>query len=436
MSNNRMLFLDVICPDELKRRVRSSIRKYRELARKMAGAYFAAQAAGCSVETCVDDITLIPENERASLILGTAFDMESWWNPRPEKWKPKKDEVVLFEGKKWTIIKKLKKMMVEIESSDGVKKEAKIKDLAPEKPFEPSGEKKKVQDASPMYALRDQIKTMAPEYKGFVFDSMRKQSWERWIAKDPQFTNCTRGFLMLNFSRELVRFKSVGIEFPVLTAKPVLDGRKIGLFWDTNLGRVEFELPNLDNARWITFCRIRDGQSKLGTVVLSEKEGKIRIGITYSIESLHAEVDSDRHLDVKFEEDKLAIVGPDGTDTCEFISYEEAVAWLARVRKVRDIWQNRQKCAGSKRRHWGARKIFVDCQEKVSRNTDRRTNGVKYRNHHWSRLVIDRARKWRCGSIRITTPEKSEICGHPWAMDQFKQFVKYKANLYGIELVK
>ena len=88
-------------------------------------------------------------------------------------------------------------------------------------------------------------------------------------------------------------FMHRGIGFPVATARPKLEKSRIQLKWDHDLGEMEFTVPSMDTGRywvWKQLYEKKDGW-QLGTLYLSEREGKIFATATYSRPLQTAEVD-------------------------------------------------------------------------------------------------------------------------------------------------
>ena len=72
---------------------------------------------------------------------------------------------------------------------------------------------------------------------------------------------------------------------------------------------------------------------------------------------------------------------------------------------------------------------------KLNRISDQRSNGEKYRNHLWTRRIIEQAVRCEAGNlVMVNTPTDSQLFGHPWGWHQFKTFLEYKAKELGIKV--
>ncbi len=292
-----------------------------------------------------------------------------------------------------------------------------------------------------IYELRNYIlRDLNPTWMSFVFDSVRRDIEVAWKAKDPEFTRASRGWLILQGSRGITQFNRRGIGFPVKTAKPKLDKHSLTLKWDHDLGPIEFKLGKLDGGRYYVWKSLRDGCDgfELGTLYLTEIDGKLAATLTYSKPPDVQEVDVGRMATLEVfgndPERLMVLQGPDGEETLDRIDSQETHAWLSRMHMRKKVLEARRAACGSPRRPWGHRKGWLAAQDVLSNLTKLRTNGVTERNHRTTARMLDRLVKWRCGTVRIA-PLPELIAGFQWNWSQFRQFVEYKLSEASITVV-
>ncbi len=382
---SRSLTLDVFCADEDQYRpVRDSIARYRAGCRQMFAVLGLAQAAGAKLKEHAEGVRVTPDGKASKLACAAVLK-----GARIEK-----GEKVRGQGQAYQV-------------HIGV---------------------------GACYEMRQYFLTeLYPDALSFVWDSARRQVWTRWTAKDPEFTRAGRGWLVLQGARGLAWFRGVGIELPQATARPSLEKHSLRLSWDKTIGPVELHIGKLDPGRWYTWRQVLDGTWPAGTVTLNERDGRLRVSVSYH-RSIDPEVlDVERVLRVHVTEagDALALVGPDGETTYDRISLEDASGMLKRLAAQRSVWEGRRGAAGSPHRPWGNKKAWKATQKHLDRVTLLRERYVTDCNHAWSRRLASRAVSWRCGMVEVTP---SEIGGATWAWDQFRQFAKYKLHEVGAAL--
>lgn len=276
---------------------------------------------------------------------------------------------------------------------------------------------------------------MLPTALSFVWDSARRDVQSRWAARDPEFVKATRGWLTLNGARDFARFNRIGIGCPVATANPKFEEHKLRLKWDHELGEIEFTVPRLDSGRYYIYKCIRDNAPgwKCGTVYLNERDGRVFLSLSFDRPVDQTDLEPERKLTVEFTdsiESFIKIAGPDGAQSHDAISAAEAVAWLNELKTIRGKYETRRAAAGNPLKPWGSSDQWRGVQSRLSKNTERRSNGVQTRNHLWTRRITERAAAWRCGVVCVVgIPEN--LFGHPWQWYQFAQFLTYKINEIG-----
>ena len=101
----------------------------------------------------------------------------------------------------------------------------------------------------------------------------------------------------------------------------------------------------------------------------------------------------------------------------------------------------RDSSVSNSRFSWGSRKILKGIKKRQNNITARTENGKKYRNHLWSRRIAQRAEKFNVGSVILIDPPentlfKDSVNETPWQMYQLKQFLKYKLDEIGVNLLE
>jgi len=300
----------------------------------------------------------------------------------------------------------------------------------------------------PLYGIKPFIKNLAPNWLSFVNDSVRRDIESALKRKDPEFPKASRDWLTLNGARGIGWFKRLGIACPVATARPKLYNNKIRLKWDHEIGEIEFTVPKLDRGRYLIWKSIRDQEYKLGTIFLNEKDGKLRAIISYEMPSKKAlKPDKNKVLMVEFSDNpenfiKMSIDNRGKVhNNVDTINITEAINWARELKIQQDKFLSHRRSVGSPRFPWGSRKISKGIKKRQNNITARTDNGKKYRNHLWSRRIAQRAEKFNAGSvILIDTPENTlfedSVNKTPWQMYQFKQFLKYKLDEIGVNLLE
>lgn len=176
---------------------------------------------------------------------------------------------------------------------------------------------------------------------------------------------------------------------------------------------------------------IRFKDAKMVRTAKTTHNGNLCYKITLNLKG-RTDLEPDQTCSVQFAdfgEEWIKISGPGRYDSAS-ISSCEASSWVNDLKSRRDDLERRKRACGSPRKPWGFRKGWRDVQERQKRLTERRDNGVKHRNHAWARRIIERAKSWHCGCIKIGTMPPN-LAGHPWQWSQLKSFLKYRADLMG-----
>lgn len=363
----RSVTLDIFCDQELRQTVLNSIRRYRAACRQLFAVLGCAQAAGGAILATDEDVSIRPDSAQAQTIMRQVFHLP---DDAPAK-------ALGYPCRRWF------------------------------------------------------LDELYPAALSFVWDSARRQVVTRWQAKDPEFTRASRGWLVLQGARGVAEFRGVGIELPQATARPRLERKQVVLKWDRNMGPVEFKLGSMDPGRWFTWSNIVSGVWPPGTVTLNERDGRLRLTVSYERPHQQADMDPSRSLTLQIENDHFVVTGPDGE--LDTIGLADALAMLERLSKQRQLWEGRKECAGSPRRPWGDKKAWRATVEHLSRVTLNRERFVNDRNHAWTRRIATRATSWRCGVVRV--PAWDGLGSYPWNWSQFQSFLRYKLEERGGSLI-
>lgn len=276
---------------------------------------------------------------------------------------------------------------------------------------------------------------LLPTAMSFVWDSCKGAVETCWKSKDVEFPKATRGYLTLNGARDIAFFNRIGIACPRLTAKPKFEEHSLFLKWDHEIGEVEFKIPKLDGSRYHILRNLKENTDgwQLGTMYLNERDGKIFVTVSYSCPDKTMEIDRSRVLSVSFTDDYekfIKITGPEGVANYDTISAVEAVAWLDELTAIRKKLELRKSATGNPKKPWGSAKQWKAVQERLSHNTESRENGIRSRNHLWTRRIVTRAQSWNCGTIAIINLPEA-MFGRQWQWYQFKTFLEYKISELG-----
>lgn len=285
---------------------------------------------------------------------------------------------------------------------------------------------------APGYAMRQWFfECLYPTARSFVWDSARRQVWSRWTAMDPEFPKASRGWLVLQGARGVAEFRRVGIELPRATAKPELAERAIRLHWDKAIGPVTLTLKTLDRYTWLKWVEIRDDITPPGTLILNERDGRLRVNIPYE-QVDEAAVKLGRVLRVHLDGQRLVLIGPD--DVSDIIETADATTHLTTMRVRRELWEACRRSSGSPSQPWGNRRAWKRSQRHLYLATRTRERFVMDCNHAWSRRVTSRAVQWDCAAVTWTAPATSTLGEHTWPWSQFAQFLGYKLTERGRSL--
>jgi len=270
------------------------------------------------------------------------------------------------------------------------------------------------------------LQQLCPSCLSFVWDSARRQVVTRWRARDPEFTKAQRGWLILQGARGVGEFRHTGIEMPQATARPKLLKREVKLKWDRVISDVTLYLESFDPGRWWTWSKILDGTWSAGTVTLNERDGKLRLTVSYDQPVDDAKLDPERTLTVVVANDNLILSGPSGETVS--IGLANAIGRLKQLRAQSELWDRRKRCAGNPKRPWGDKKSWRQTVKHLNGITLNRRRFQEDCNHAWSRRVASNAIRWRCGNIVFTVPDSAKLMNEPWQWADFATKIAYKIS--------
>jgi hypothetical protein len=264
--------------------------------------------------------------------------------------------------------------------------------------------------AYPAYEMRDYIlKELLPGFRSFVWDGLRRTLMERWSAKDPRRGNVGRGWLVLQGAGEVGRFQRVGISFPVKTARPKLSGHELELMWSEDVGRVKFNLGKLDGGRYKVWKHVRDGEWRLGSIILSEGKNGFYALVPYYKPVQDVPLDPKRVLEVAYtgEPGRMfsARLRSGARTLVDEIRHDElsalgALDALDQINGAQARLKGRRRACGNKRRrgsghHKGARSL----DDKIAGITRKRENVTRQYNKLWASRIGKFAEQHRAGTV-------------------------------------
>ena len=176
---------------------------------------------------------------------------------------------------------------------------------------------------------------------------------------------------------------------------------------------------------------MRDGATgwKIGTVYLNERDGRLRLTVSYTAPLKDTVTDPDTAMQVEFgdELDSFITLSCPAKRFSGFrIHAHETRDWLARMEVLNARYEAQRKSLGR-----GNRKVRRRVRERENRRSVRRANGTKHWNHVWTRTIIDHCRRLQAGKVVVVNRPEGEVFGFSWPWAQFEQFLAYKADEMG-----
>jgi hypothetical protein len=155
--------------------------------------------------------------------------------------------------------------------------------------------------------------------------------------------------------------------------------------WCHEIGEVEFKIPRLDSGRYFIYKSLRDSAPgwKMVHYISTSATAVYFATVSFERPDTKADLDPERKINILFSDDPesfIKIVGPKhNTHTTQSLQ-PEAVAWLNELKFIRSKSGNPQGSCRNPRKPWDLQNM-AGLQQRLSNNTDRRTNGVQTRNH-------------------------------------------------------
>jgi transposase len=364
---------DLIAPDDKYREIIASIRLYRAMCRKAFAACAMAEIGGATISQKNGGFSLKPDTDASKKILAAAFDKEG--------------KVHLYQLRDFILYGEVPKL----EGTD--------------------------------------IPTWAP----FVWDQLRIIVSSTWKARDPSI-GLTKGYLVMQGARGLSLFQNRGIGIPS-QQKPEISEHTLRLKWDKQIGGIDFKLGRLDGGRYHVWKCLRDKIEgwKLGTLYLSENDGKICVTICYERPAKIIEGEG-KAMELAFGNEVDSFIGISGFGKKVSFSVAGVAASLEQIKIRKGKWEERAK-ADRRMQTWkGRRSKDTPAMTVLKNNTIKRENFIKDINHVWTRKIIETAKQKGCIEISVENIP-SDFFGEPWQWAQFKLFLEYKASECGIKII-
>lgn len=296
------------------------------------------------------------------------------------------------------------------------------------------------------YPMRDWIKSKLPGWRSDYADFLRLAVISTWRSKDPEFNNASRGWLALNFSRNIGRFNRFGIP-----ARPVnvdIDGHDVTL--EYRLGDpLKLKFCTMDPSRWHTLKKVATGEWPSGTVYfkLNDKGLPILLISYYRPPERPADLNPERVLEVattseserffvfSIREGRKNLVD----DMRNYaIGVDAAVHFLDELGARKDAVKSCKEDCGNfreRKKGEGHRKGYQDYNTSLGRLTKTRTNATRTWNHTWAKRVITIAQRWRCGEVVFFSPgTKAGLLARSWPWSDFTAKLQYRCDERGIKL--
>ena len=243
-----------------------------------------------------------------------------------------------------------------------------------------------------------------------------------------------KGYLAMLGTRGVAQFHNLGMSIVKQTIKLNEEGAEIK--FNTNLEPVKIEFTKLDRFRKDVIENIiyKEPGWELcdSRITYIGKDNEIRMFVSYKKPDEIIETVEGRDLNVTFTDfmDRFIIVS-DGTDGgASRLSFYGADLILRQLAAKTHRFQGaKDACIGVHQKAYNA------INEKLNRNTVRRTRVIKDWNHRFSKYIVGKAVESKAERIVIENLPEQGIFEHPWAMHELKSMINYKAKFHGIKTV-
>lgn len=411
--------LQLYAPADVKRRVLDDLLVYRDAVRRAFSIATMAQAAGAKIETKTKKHRIAVDKET-----GEERQLD-------DKEKPEKGEKIKVVTAEYRHIvpdgKKSKRLLVELFDARNEKKGG--------KPY-----------AWQNYELREYLaKELMPEFRTFVADAAIAAVNTKWMAKDPHLTKARNGYLVLNMARRLGMFNNIAL--PLRPQDGVkLEAHRVRLHWNHVLGPVEFKLGTLDPGNWGVWRAIVEGRYKFANIRLGGRGKDIMAYVSYHRPKDIVELDPDRAIAVSVLDDPerfLAAELQEGHSKLydllrkDSLNAQGLLDFLARNKAQHAKKTMALRGCGNRngRRFRGEGNPVAHRRISAhgARLSQQRERVIRVWISGWSARLVSLAVRYRAGEVRVfDIPDK--FFGHPFPWDQFKQMIKYKAEIHDIKV--
>ena len=272
----------------------------------------------------------------------------------------------------------------------------------------------------------------------------------------------SRRYLMLNGARYIPSFRHLGIpikhyidstgktttgNFKWVVAEEKSFSRSFTLFWDHQIGRIEFVIAGrrtkngygLDPHEVSILRKIQSGEYRLCTSVLSENsKGRLVFNMAYKLIPKKRELDVNRVMelanDISGGMSQILKMSLRAEKLSAGLNASAIMPRLATLKALQSKAEKAREACGSKyaknisQGSLYSREVFSKRSAILTRNRDK---FCKHWNHYWTAQVIKKALAWECGKIVISKLPDT-LLGEPWQWFDFKFKLEYKAKNCGI----
>lgn len=284
-------------------------------------------------------------------------------------------------------------------------------------------------------SLRSAVKGLLPaDWDSSMADSLLRDVDSVLNSKD-QRRNCRRRTIAASGSRGAPAFDRRGLNCRNRLVEVIDHG--VRLSWSKALGAVEFLTGTMDPGRWAVWRKLVSGEYKVGAAYLNERDGDLRLGISYSHPVEKApDLDPGRVLEIAHDDSmpgkflSVRLVEGERTFT-DLVAHNELNA-LAALDKIDEFAARDEKlkglraACGSKRGGSGLGSAAEHYDEVRHRLSRQREKVIENWNHTWTRQLVVLALRQRAGTVRLMDWPAGTLFARPWQCSQFASFLGYK----------
>ena len=209
--------------------------------------------------------------------------------------------------------------------------------------------------------------------------------------------------------------------------------------------------------------RMASNEIRYDTMVINEREGKLKLWMSYKVPRVSLGLPTDKCLHVSFnledgkvhesrdstEKDDLSDVGkkmlihvsiPENAGIDKYRKFSipvnteiDQLLYLEKLGALRKLQCNSCFVRGLRRTSSPGKDHFKEIRNKV---TKRRTNYTRDRNHYWASTIVEFAKRWKCGMIKIHCLDNLGLDSMKltWPAAQLYTYIKYKADQFHINV--